>query len=444
MIPTPHFPDSERAIVSCAMIDAADTLTACAEAGVAAASFFLPAERIVFEAISTMVVAGLAVDLSTVAVELRKANLLSAVGGVESLSAMADLAPTSAHRSYHIEQVRIAAGCRSVITSARAAIERAASFSGTVEDFASEIGSLAAQVAIGSETKSRTLGAAVDAVAREIEEEIAGTRNRGVVSISLPTLDRTAGLLAPGELVIVAARPGCGKTSLAMQVATAAARSVRVLVFTLEMSDDEVLRVMAAQRSGIPARGIVRAHKADQLDYLAALRSLKTEARGMRIYEHTQFPAIAATCRAEAMRGPLGLIIVDYLQLVEGAQVQRNAQREQQVAAISRGLKQLARSLRCPVLCMAQLNRASEAESRPPRLSDLRESGSIEQDANRVLFLHRPDATPDGHPQSDADLVVYCRATLAKHRSGPTGQIWVRFEKPAQRITEAQPTHQSE
>jgi replicative DNA helicase len=242
----------------------------------------------------------------------------------------------------------------------------------------------------------------------------------------------TAGF-QPGDLIILAARPSVGKTALALNIARNAAESAPVLVFSLEMSAEALGRRMLATEARIDAQrlrvGEIRkndyiplAHAANRLTNLDLL--VDDEA-GISVLE------LRARARRHAARQAAGLIVVDYLQLLSSGERRRDSSREQEVAAISRGLKQLAKNLRVPVLALSQLNRAAEQQNRAPRLSDLRESGSLEQDADVILFLHEPEldtSNPESvamHRRSDGgrplDLII------GKQRNGPTGSVQLLF-----------------
>lgn len=430
----PHSAEAEESLLACLLIDGADTLAAAHDAGVNGATFYDPAARLVFDLIAELIAAGKPADEAVVANELRLRGKLEAIGGLVRLNAITNRIPTTAHRAYYLDQLRALEGCRRVVDIATAATEAAHRFQGSPEDLAGEIADTLARFTTG--TVSSSIASLADAEAQAVADEIAGIRQRGTISSTLPDFDAKAGLFAAGEQIILAARPGKGKTSLALQIVHAAAEAGHVaLVFSLEMGAGELLRVLAAQRAGVPARGLDRAHPDDQRDYLAALRSLR-ELKTLRIFDRdTAFERIVARCRAEVVRGPVGLIVLDYLQLIQPPRDTAKAIREQQVAAMSRGFKLLASSIGCPVLTLCQLNRAAENDNREPRLSDLRESGAIEQDANRVLLLHCPEAGRDKVPQTaDADAVDM-RVILAKHRTGPIGSLWARFHRPTQRFT---------
>ena len=434
--PVPQSLDAEESVVACLLIDGADTLTACNDAGVTAESFHDPVTRLLFALGAELITTGKVADEAIVAHELSARGQLDAIGGLVRLDAITNRMPTTAHRTYFIEQVRAAEGCRRVLKIAAAASDAAYRFQGAPEELAGELSDALAGFSTPASSRSG-IAAIAEAEAQAIADEIAGKRQRGTISSTLPTLDRVAGLWGAGELIVLAARPGLGKTSLALPIAAQASAAGRpVLVFSLEMQAGEVLRVLAAQASGIPARGLERAHHADQAEFLAAVRRVGA-LRHLRIFDGgSTFEQIAARCRAESVRGPVGLVVVDYLQLVTPPRDTRGAIREQQVAAMARGFKLLATSLGCPLLLLCQLNRGAENDNREPRLSDLRESGAIEQDANRVLLLHRPDKDRNGQPQNPDDDTAAVRIISAKHRSGPTGALWLRFHRPTQRFTE--------
>jgi len=247
------------------------------------------------------------------------------------------------------------------------------------------------------------------------------------VTWGLPTLDaRTTGL-NPGELWVLAARPGMGKSALAMDVAVAAAREgTSVLLCSLEMPIEQLATRAMCAMARLPlsrTRGGALAE-----DEMERVQRAVEEGAALPIWWYDDQDATILDIRATARRirqrdARLGLVIVDYLQLVETSGRQRPEARHLEVAQISRGLKKLARELGCPVLALSQLSREVEKGKRPPQLSDLRESGAIEQDADGVLFIHREgEAEPEG-PRGE----VPCWAIVAKARNGPTGWVPLRF-----------------
>lgn len=244
------------------------------------------------------------------------------------------------------------------------------------------------------------------------------------LSSGLPELDRVLGGLEPGRLYVVAGRPGMGKSALAVQVVEAVAETGRrAAVFSLEMPAEEIVQRQACARARIDTRQLL-ARKLDDLEArrftgamqrLSVLPIIYPEASSITVEQ------IARMARQEKMRSGLGLVLVDYLQLIRSSRKHDN--REQEVSEISRELKLLARELELPVIAVAQLNRDLEKRAdKRPMMSDLRESGAIEQDADAIVFVYREHYyTPSADP-------LECELIVGKNRSGETGFVKVKFE----------------
>lgn len=282
-----------------------------------------------------------------------------------------------------------------------------------------------------SKVTSRTLAEICEVAAMQIEQP----ETRKTVGSGFASVDRLFTPMRAGQLIVLAARPGAGKSALAAQIAHHAAKSgERVAFFSLEMSGEEL-----AERLGL-----VRAGR----DALLHTKSLTGQIRELgklnkfHIFDNSQrhtMAGIAAKCRLLSLQKPsLGLVVIDYLQLITPAD--RKQPREQQVAEISRALKELAGSLKVPVIALAQLNRESEKEERRPRLSDLRESGSLEQDADRVWFLWSDSSKASiGEDQDAIDILLI----QSKCRGGPPNVAKsMRFDRPIYTFTPIQaPNH---
>lgn len=269
------------------------------------------------------------------------------------------------------------------------------------------------------------------AVGRVLSAADSPTAAQGLMT-GMPVLDGYLGGLLPGELVCLGARPGVGKSALALQVADAVAEAGRKVLFvSLEMSADEIAKRLLVGRSGVPNRRL----KANRLtgDDGARLHAAADAVRPLPLLlcddPNTSADDVAADARRLARGGDLALVVVDYLQLLRPRNDRQR--RHEQVADMSRRLKLAAKAAGVPVLMLSQLSRAPEDENRPPRLSDLRESGSIEQDCDVVLFLHRTtDVRADREP---VDLLV------AKQRNGMTGEIRLEYDGPQFRFSEWAP-----
>ena len=240
---------------------------------------------------------------------------------------------------------------------------------------------------------------------------------------------RRLGGFQPSDLIILAARPSVGKTSLALNIAQHAAvhEGKKVGVFSLEMSKEQLaLRLLSAE-SGINPRPL-QSGFVDETDWSKIAQVMNAmHAAPMWIDDSPVLTVLELRTKArrlEAEQHGLDLLIVDYLQLMQGNLSQREPNRVQEVSEISRGLKQLSRELKVPVIALSQLSRGVEQRgSAEPRLSDLRESGSIEQDADVVIFLYR-----DGEANADSDVELI-KAKVAKHRNGPIGEVPLQFRK---------------
>lgn len=273
-------------------------------------------------------------------------------------------------------------------------------------------------------------------LARRYEEIAAEAEDRIVVRrvlTGLRTLDEQGGLRAP-EFWILAARPSMGKTALALQIAVhATVAGERVLFVSLEMSKDELADRLFAHESAIPVIRLRRARIAP-LEWTPLRDTVaRHEPQELMIVDDGRTSVLELTAIAEraALTGPLGLIVVDYLQLVRPSGRYEN--REQHVAHVSRELKALAKSLQVPVLATAQLNREVEKrENRRPLKSDIRESGALEQDADVIAFLHRPIVFDEDAEPQEAELII------AKRRNGPTGTIKMRFDGPRMSFSECE------
>lgn len=268
-----------------------------------------------------------------------------------------------------------------------------------------------------STNSTRSLAEICEAAALQIEKP----DTRRTVSTGIEAWDRLATPMREGQMITLAGRPGTGKSALAGQIAyDCAVSGGRVAFFSLEMTGEEIVERLALVRGGRDARGTAQI-------MTRTMREIG-KFKSMHIFDNSEkysIPSINAKCRLLAtQRGGLSLVVIDYLTLI--TPIDRKQSREQQVAEISRSIKQMAGSLKVPVLVLAQLNRESDKEERRPRLSDLRESGSIEQDSDRVWFLWN-DAKNTSQDNEWLDLVLF----QAKCRGGPANVAKpLRFDRP--------------
>ncbi|MBK8477564.1 MAG: AAA family ATPase [Opitutaceae bacterium] len=431
MLNTPH--SAEECLVACTLDDNGASLAAAQVAGVSPDSFHGSATRIVFEVLTEMQRAGLPIDLPVLGEELQKRNLLDAIGGLPWLNEITNQTPTTARFRYYLDEVLDQQRDRA-LDAAGAQLSRAAK---TRDPDVIGQAIAAVSVAAAPRTKAASLAEVAQAEEQRLHDEIAGRTPRGVFGFGLPRFDAYFGNVARGEFVVPAGRPGDGKTSLCWGAGVSAAMAgKRVLFFGLEMRAGQLLRVAAGQLSGVSPRDLDRVHDLDRADYFAALRKIG-QCPTLSIYDSDRsLDAIVARVRSERIRGQIDVVIVDYLQRVVPPRGDHQATREQRVGQMSTAFKSLALEIDAPVIVAAQLNRQAESDNREPRMSDLRESGSIEADADRVLLLHKPNNGPDGVPQQPDAQTVHIHLIVDKNRSGPTGPTWLKMHRPTQRFAE--------
>lgn len=427
----PNSLESEKYLLGCCFIDGAETVAKCVEAGLLADDYYDPRNQIIFAKLADVFGRRLPVDVAVIAEELKAAGQFDAMGGYAYLTEVSSCIPTTAQAEYFLGRVRDLARLRAIIRTTQSITERALGASDGVDafiDLAEKEFFEVAHRASGSTLKPsrEPVRAAMTIVTQMLTKkgEMTG------VSSGFKDLDSLTWGFQRAEMIVLAARPSMGKTALALNFADAAAMPSRgtpapTLIFSLEMSSAQLaLRMLCARarvnmkllRDGLLSKnGEEQSRLVAAADQIAAAPLYIDDSSGLTIMQ------LRAKARRAHTRFKLGLIIVDYLQLL--SPTDQSVPREQQVSEASRGLKSLAKELDVPVIVLSQLNRASEKENRVPKLADLRESGAIEQDADVVLMLARPrDADEKFQVAADsAELIV------AKQRNGPVGELKLTF-----------------
>lgn len=363
---------------------------------------------------------GKPIDSVSVATLLDKKGALEAVGGAAYLGRILESTPLTYHAEYHAQTVAGKSQLRKIIHVCRKAASEAMD-----GHESSEIIGEAESALLAILEKTATPH---PVEIRDCLEEVFSRLDSGLppgIPTGLERLDELYQLQA-GNLVVIAARPSMGKTGLAVNIALNVARQGKgVLFFSLEQNKLELTGRFLASQSGVSSTKISRMEPLEESDMMKLMEQ-SSELASLPIYmvddPGVTVNKIAAHARLWKRKRGIELVVVDYLQLIEPED--RKLVREQQVATMSRGLKKLAGQLNIPVIVMAQLNR--ESEKRPdkkPRLSDLRESGAIEQDANCVILIHRPEYYNLTERPGEADL------DLAKNRDGKTGSVSVQFDQ---------------
>ncbi len=397
-------------------------------------SFYLKEHRLIFEAMLGLFDAGEPIDTVTLYEELKKREHIEEVGGAVYLSKLSQIISSAANVEYHAKIILEKEILRGLISSSHQ-IARAA-YEGT-EDAFDILDEAERKIFEITETHLKKSFSGMDRAVRDALEYIEAIHSNTKQKFSVPTgfyeLDEMLGGFQKSDLIIIAARPSMGKTALALSLARNAAidHKVPVGIFSLEMSTMQlVIRLLCAE-------GRLNAHLV-RTGKLPHEEGVKLSKNAHKLIESPIFvddtPAqtvleIRAKARRLKVEHNIGVIIIDYLQLMQGPAGSES--REREISHISRSLKSLAKELNIPVIALAQLNRAVEARTdKRPQLSDLRESGSIEQDADVVLFLNRPEyygfkSFPDDGSPTDGIAEVI----IGKQRNGPTGDVRLAFIK---------------
>ncbi|MFH0899745.1 MAG: replicative DNA helicase [Pseudomonadota bacterium] len=400
--------------------------------------FYDPKHREVFAALRTLEAHSKPIDPVTIEEQLAQSGKLSAVGGLSFLSELVSVVPTADNIEAYAEIVGDKAAARRLIAVASEIAARGFGEYGEIRDYLDE-----AEKLIFEAARSRDRGGpvAIKDLLRGFLNSLDARLNAGGGITGVPTgftgIDQMTAGLQPSDLIIVAARPGMGKTSFALSVAQNASLlpdGFPAIVFSLEMAALQLTERMLCSEAQIDASLLRRGQlqRTDVINLLAAADVLSNapvmidDTAGLSIGE------LRARCRRWRAKRELfakhefGLIVVDYLQLMKGQPGYKHSNREQEISEISRGLKALAKELGCPVVALSQLRR--QCEERPdkrPMLSDLRESGAIEQDADVIMFIYREEfSAKDKTPE---ELRGIAEVIIGKQRNGPTGKVDLVF-----------------
>jgi len=405
---------------------------------VRAADFYVPKHEIIFDAILSLYAQGEPTDVITVTDELTKLGEISRAGGADYLHTLTSLVPTAANAGFYATIVAERSMLRKLVDAGTRIAQMGYAGEGEVLDL---VNTAQAEIySITGSTETEDYVPLTDAVTAAIEDIEAAKLKDGQFT-GVPTgfadLDELTNGFHGGQLIIVAARPALGKSTLALDFARAASihHDMPSIFFSLEMGRSEIAMRLLAAEASVPLQSMRKGNvEARDWTTIAATRGRINDAPlyiddspNMTLVE------IRAKCRRLKQRVGLKLVVIDYLQLMtSGKKVES---RQQEVSEFSRALKLLAKELQVPVIALSQLNRGPEQRAdKMPAISDLRESGSLEQDADMVILLHRESAYEKDNPRAgEADLIV------AKHRNGPTRTVTVAFHGHYSRFADMVP-----
>lgn len=416
----PHSAEAEQSVIGSMIMDR-DAITTASEI-LAAGDFYQHQYGVLFDAMQELYTEGKPVDLVTLQNKLKEKEVPPELCSIEFIRDLISAVPTSAHAKYYANIVKEKAVLRRLIKVSEGISNSCylnnESLDTILEDTEKQI------FDVVQNKSTEEFVSIKEIVLRSLESIEAAAKNKGsVTGIATGFYDldyKTAGL-QPSDMILIAARPSMGKTAFVLNIAEyAAIRSdVPTAIFSLEMSKEQLVKRILSMNSKVDSQGIRTGELKDE-DWVKLVESVKTVGNSKLMIDDT--PGISVTelrskCRKMKLEHGLGMVIIDYLQLMSGSK--KTESRQQEVSDISRSLKGLAREINAPIIALSQLSRA--VEQRPdkrPMLSDLRESGAIEQDADVVMFIYRDD-----YYNHDSEEPGVAEIIIGKQRNGPTGTV---------------------
>ncbi len=436
----PHNIEAEQAVLGAIFLEQEALVTASEM--VTPGDFYRPAHQRIYQVMVELGERGEPVDLVTVTAELENRKQLEDVGGVSYLTDLANSVPTAANAEYYCRIIEQKGVLRQLIRTATKIVTDGYNQS---EDLGHLLSDAERGIMQLSQKRSKGGFQHIKNVLMDAYERIESlSTSKGEVTgipTGYPDLDKMTSGLQKSDLIILAARPSVGKTAFALNVAqNIAARGGKVVaIFSLEMAAAQLVMRMICAEGNIDA-GKIRTGYLEEDDWRKLTMSIGTLSKAPVYIDDTPgvtMPDIRSKCRRlKAEQGEIGLVMIDYLQLISGRGGGDN--RQQEVSEISRTLKLMARELNCPVIALSQLSRSVEQrQDKRPMLSDIRESGSIEQDADIVAFLYREDYYDKETEEKNIIEII-----IGKQRSGPTGTVKLAFLKEYNKFVSLDQSHQ--
>ncbi len=423
--------------MGCCLLDGGqEVMSYCLEAKVKPDYFFKPAHQSIFEALCGLYEKGTPADEIILSEELQRMGKLEEIGGYQAIVRLTNRIETTAHSRHWLEIVREKCIYRRLIKVSTESIDLCYQGGLRSEELLENVEQSIFRISEErvSDTATR-ITESMDLAVSLVQKLLKGGGEISGVSTGFIDLDRITFGLHAQEMIVLAARPSMGKTSLALNIAETATlprpssrcQPVPTLFFSLEMSAEQLAFRLLCSFARVSMLKIKEGFPGKEYEKKLARCANEIKDAPLWIDESGHLTILELRAKARRMASKvknLGLIVIDYLQLISGTD--GRAPREQQISEISRGVKAMAKELKVPVLVLSQLNRDSEREKRPPRLSDLRESGSIEQDADVVMLLSRrkdkeDEDSEEGRSGSTIDLII------AKQRNGPVGDVPLTF-----------------
>ena len=433
----PHSLEAEQGVLGCILQSPNDSIGECLQVFKSGSdAFYDLRHRTIYEAVVEMYDGKVVIDLITLQQRLKDANQLQGVGGLVYLSELIDAVPSPINLSYYIKIVREKYVLRRMIATCSEVVGQAFEHEGAVDALLDEVEKEVLKISQERvEGGAKTIKELVTHAINQIEEFHQNDGGLTGIGTGFPDLDKMTSGLNGGEMVVLAARPSMGKTSLAMNIAESVCidQKLPVGVFSLEMTAESLILRMICSRARVNLRDI-RDGFLNERDFARLTHAAGELSNAPLFIDDTPGLSILqlrAKARRMVQQFGIRFFVIDYLQLLHSTAA-RADNRQQEIADISNGVKSLAKELDVPVIVLSQLNREMEREkNRKPRLSDLRESGSIEQDADLVILLYKPDVSSGDDDEAVRDVSDAHPVSLliAKQRNGPTGEVPVTFMK---------------
>lgn len=430
----PHSNEAEQSILG-AMLVYPSVTQVVYDQGLEKEDFYLDIHQRIFSAMLELVETGKPIDVTGLITRLNDTAQLHLVGGADYVVKLSDTAVSSANSMYYIELIRSRSHLRQLIMAAEKIAEEGFDASSALDDVMDQAEKDILQVtrsrrATDFKSSREVVGAVIEEIMRlrNSDDRVTG------IKTGYKALDGMTNGFQRGDLIILAARPAMGKTAFALNIGLNASQynPGAVAIFSLEMPAESLMKRILSAKSGVESSKLRSGAIRD--DEFNKLNESANELTNSKIFiddsASIKISEIFSKCRKLKSEQGLAMVIIDYLQLISGSGKGGSDNRQQEVSEISRSLKGLAREMECPVISLSQLSRS--VESRPdkhPMLSDLRESGSIEQDADIVMFLYRDDYYNKDKEPDEKDIDDITDVDIAKHRNGATGRIQLVFRK---------------
>lgn len=431
----PSAPEAEATLLGNMMVYPSAARIAMEE-GLSEEDFFVEANRRIFLAIDSLYKQGERIDLTTVVTRLKDMDMLDKCGGVSYLSDLSDASVTSANVKSYVNMVHDKAVIRRMIEATETLAEEGYSGQTDINEYLDACEKAVLEISRNRRTNEfRTSPELITGVLENIQKMSDNRTDITGLKTGFNDFDHTLHGLQKGDLIVLAARPAMGKTAVALNMAmNVAAYQPRgaVAIFSLEMAAEQLAMRLLSAKSHIPGDKL-RTGRLNDADW-NRLNEAAGELKMSNIYiddtSMIKVPEIFSKCRRLKADVGLNLVLIDYIQLITASGNRRNENRQQEISDISRNLKALARELEVPVIALSQLSRSVEQrDNKHPMLSDLRESGAIEQDADIVLMLYREAYYDEAiREQAQKDGNERLEINIAKHRNGATRKVYLAFE----------------